>query len=574
MTRLRVGPLVRAVSPESVAIWSEWTDACEVELKAIPESSSQEQASTQQTVSTRSRTVNVGGRHYALLRLSGLQAAIWYTYTVAPLAGSLSEPREAKLPFSRATGLDHAFIQCFRTLDLPGESHTLRLAYGSCRNLSTPGPDALSAFGSWLQDSFDERETLWPRLLLLIGDQIYADEPMKRQKKPAPQHSGTHSRGSLPPGAHSFEEFASLYEETWTADAGVRQVLAAIPTYMIFDDHEIINNWNIAPFWLGRALRRGLEQTLVDGLVAYWIYQGWGNLCAQATSEHPLLVLMQKAAHSGEDVLEDLRAWVRKAVYQEIAPRWHYEIATTPPIFVADVRADRPSLLGKTDAAAVDAATSIMSQQQMEELRQWLQSHASTTVLLVSSVPILLSPVIGLAEYIAGIRPFQRGPLQRLGRFLAKFQRRLAHRMSFDHWLVFSTAWRGLVNLLATRQRDIIVLSGDVHFSYAAQARRTILPSKKQATLYQLVASPFRNMLSNRDRDLILGQSLIKRLFYGGIHIAMIPLLRPWGTKHIPHDLLMQNTVALVTLWPQSAGNGNAGSYRLQQVYLGCCGLE
>ncbi len=205
----------------------------------------------------------------------------------------------------------------------------------------------------------------------------------------------------------------------------------------------------------------------------------------------------------------------------------------------------------------------------MEELRRWLQTHASTAVLLVSSVPALLPPAIGLAEYMAGIRPFQRGPLRQPAHLLAALQRQLAQHMSFDHWPVFSDTWRELVDLLAARQRDLIILSGDVHFSYAAQARTTLFPTKKRATLYQLVASPFRNTLSKGNSDLIRGQSAIKRLFYGGLHIAMLPLLRPWGAKHIPHDLLMQNTIALLTLWPQSSEGGDTGNYRLQQLYMG-----
>ncbi len=566
MSQLRVGPLVRAVSSESVAIWCEWVDACEVELQVMPARDAQEQEAKQHILSTRSRSVNVGGRHYTLLRLSGLQAATWYTYTVASVTDPVSESVTEQS--TKRVGKDQSLIQCFRTLDLPGESSPLRLAYGSCRNLSSPGPDALSAFGSWLHDTFDERELLWPRLLLLIGDQIYADERMKWRKKIAARLPGKPSENSLPPGAHTFEEFASLYQDAWTEDAGVRQVLAALPTWMIFDDHEIINNWNIASLWLGRALRRGLEQTLVDGLVAYWVYQGWGNLCAQGPNEHPLFAVMQRAEHSGKDVLEDLRAWMRKTVYGEVAVDWHYEIPTVPPIFVTDVRAGRTSFPGKTEAAALDAPTRIMSQQQMEELRQWLQNHDDTTVLLVSSVPVLLPPVIGLAEYTMGVRPFQHGPLRQPGHLLAGFQRELAIGLSFDHWPVYASTWRELVALLAVRQRDIVVLSGDVHFSYAAQSRATLLPSKKHATLYQLVASPFRNRLSNRQRNLILDQSPVKRLFYGGLYSAIVPLLHPWGKKHIPHDLLMQNTVALVTLWPQSSDE-NAGSYRLQQIYLG-----
>src|SRR5207237_9150356 len=128
------------------------------------------------------------------------------------------------------------------------------------------------------------------------------------------------------------------------------------------DDHEITNGWNTTPNWRARALKHGLEQMLVDGLVAYWVYQGWGNPGPQNEASSALTALMQEAAQSGEDALEHLRAYMRKAVYQEIAPRWHYDIPTAPPIFVMDVRADRPAILhSKADA---DAPARIMSHQQ------------------------------------------------------------------------------------------------------------------------------------------------------------------------------------------------------------------
>ena len=186
---------------------------------------------------------------------------------------------------------------------------------------------------------------------------------------------------------------------------------------MIFDDHEVTNAWNVSPTWRERALQYGGEQTLVDGLVAYWVYQGWGNLCNQNPDSHALLAIMQQAEQSGEDVLEALRACIRREVYEEIAIHWYYEIATVPPIFVADVRADRPAVFN--GASAIDAPARIMSQEQMEELRNWMQGHASSTALLISSVPVLLPPLIGLAEYLMGIRPFQRAPLRWLGHFLS-----------------------------------------------------------------------------------------------------------------------------------------------------------
>lgn len=552
MGDLCVGPFVRAIRPDGVAIWTEWSHACEVTLTVTE--ADQNAGQEPSSLVTHVRTVLVGGRYYALSQLTGLQPATWYTYQVAA-----SEQQKEPEPAVAETT-----IQCFRTLDLPDAQNTLRLAYGSCRKLSGIEPDALSAFGSWLTASVEQRESVWPHILLLIGDQIYADDFTGRRKQkrfhnqPDPE--------AEPVATQSFEDFALMYQEAWT-DQGVRQVFAVLPTYMIFDDHEISNGWNTSSMWRANALQHGFERALVDGLVAYWVYQGWGNIGMNAPDEHDLLTIMQQAARDDQDVLEDLRACIRKVIYQEQALKWHYTIPTMPPLFVADVRSDRPAILDGRDPANV--APRIMSMEQMEELRAWMKEHAEVTTLLVSSVPAILPSLISFAEYIMGMRPLHGnavGPLQRFGHMLAGMQQKVALRMSFDHWPVFGATWRELVKLFATRTRDIIILSGDVHFSYAIQARRTLFPSRRRPTIYQLVASPFKNELEQRDKRLISGTAWMKRAIYGGLYTSILPMRQEKSTKRVPHDMLFQNVVALVTLSPQTH---KKGQYAIRQVYLG-----
>lgn len=546
---LRVGPLVRAIRPDSVAVWTEWNSPCDITLTATPSGRLQKSG----PFSASTRTVMVRGRHYALSRLTGLQPATWYTYHV-------STSTQKSRPFSA----EGTLVQCFRTLDLPNAGAALRLAYGSCRKLSAGEPDALSALGSWLLRSLDEREVCWPHILLLIGDQIYADDFIegRGQTLLSPLPGQAPQRAARP-----FEEFARLYTEAWTSDEGIRQVLAALPTSMIFDDHEILNGWNISPAWREQALRRGGERMLVDGLVAYWVYQGWGNIGLQDADGHDLLAIMQRAAQSGEDALEALRARVRQAVYEEKTLQWDYTLPTMPPIFVADVRADRPADWKR--AGGAEAVARILSQEQMARLSAWSQTHDASIALLVSSVPALLPPLIALAEYLMGVRLPRRissGPLQWFLRKLASIQQRLSLRLSFDHWPVFGATWRELIELLVTRQEDLVILSGDVHFSYVmcAQCARSV--SKRQAALYQFVASPFKNILGRREKLLVRGQAWIKRASYGRLRSRMLPLWSKGGAKHIPSSMLFQNVVALVTFSPHTQ---NEGTYTAQHLYLG-----
>lgn len=59
---------------------------------------------------------------------------------------------------------------------------------------------------------------------------------------------------------------------------GVRRLLANVPTYMICDDHEITDDWNINKRWCNEVEQSSCgKQIISNGLVAYWAFQAWGN---------------------------------------------------------------------------------------------------------------------------------------------------------------------------------------------------------------------------------------------------------------------------------------------------------
>ncbi|MGD9533009.1 MAG: hypothetical protein AB7V56_04470 [Candidatus Nitrosocosmicus sp.] len=58
----------------------------------------------------------------------------------------------------------------------------------------------------------------------------------------------------------------------------VRRLLANVPTYMICDDHEITDDWNINKKWYQSVFNsKAGNQVIANGLVAYWAFQAWGN---------------------------------------------------------------------------------------------------------------------------------------------------------------------------------------------------------------------------------------------------------------------------------------------------------
>ena len=77
-----------------------------------------------------------------------------------------------------------------------------------------------------------------------------------RQRYELPRQPGKDFRVEYPSagdtaGVHAadFAEYAALYEQAWSSQAS-RRVLGHLPSFMIFDDHEVTDDWNGDPGWL------------------------------------------------------------------------------------------------------------------------------------------------------------------------------------------------------------------------------------------------------------------------------------------------------------------------------------
>ncbi len=550
MAYLRIGPLVRAMSTNTVVLWAELSEPGELQINVTPADASNTPIGA--TICVTATTTQVGGHYYVAPQIQGLQPSTWYIY-------SLSTIPDHKELMAKGNG---SLLQCFRTFDLPGDDTTdthpaLRLAYGSCRKAEQDPTDAFRAFGLWLKQHHAEREEIWPHLLLLIGDQIYADQP-------AAELIRSHPHLSI--GAQTFADYTLFYEYAWAEDPDVQQALAVIPMFMIFDDHEICNDWNVDPMWRSKAIREGKEQLLVDGLVAYWVYQGWGNLAQDA--DHPLLAIMRKAAQSGEDALEELRGCVKADVYNTTTIRWHYIIPTQPTIFVANARTERTTIFDQKSAECY-GPTRIMSQAQMQDIQQWLQSEPQP--IFVSSVPVLLPPLIGILQYLTGKRIWHEAtwsvPRRWPGKQLARFQLFIAHKASFDHWPLYTSTWHEFIQLVQKQQKDVIILAGDVHFSYASEALSAT--AHKAGThlyhLYQFVSTPLQNVLGAASERKVRLQAAVTHIAYSGLHLRTLPLKATSAKARIYKNILFENTIAFVTLQPDVRN-----TYQIKHEYMGC----
>ena len=159
--------------------------------------------------------------------------------------------------------------------------------FGSCRKpreQDALGPDALAAYAQRMA-RLDEAE--WPESLLLLGDQVYADETTDATQ----EWLAGRRDPSEPPGTEvaDFEEYSHLYHEAW-CDPSVRWLLSTVPTSMIFDDHDVRDDWNTSQAWREEmAATPWWPERIRGALVSYWVYQHLGNLGPdELADERPL----------------------------------------------------------------------------------------------------------------------------------------------------------------------------------------------------------------------------------------------------------------------------------------------
>ena len=195
MPELILGPMLRYVGDHDATVWVETDGPCEVEV-----------------LGTRERTFHVEGHHYALVLIEGLEPDTSTPYTVRLDGRDVWPPADGRPPCRIVTR---------------GGEDRVRLVFGSCR-VGAPhrepwtlpprehregfGIDALWAYSKRLQAGSEG----WPDCVLLMGDQVYADEVPPDTKEFIRRAERDRRRGRPPPEVADFEEYTRLYRESWS----------------------------------------------------------------------------------------------------------------------------------------------------------------------------------------------------------------------------------------------------------------------------------------------------------------------------------------------------------------------
>jgi PhoD-like phosphatase len=465
---LLVGPLLRYVGTETATIWIETSARCRVTV-----------------LGHRAETFCVEGHHYALVVVDDLQPGTTTPYEVL-LDETVAWPHRD----------DTRPPPCIRTRR--GE-HDVRLVFGSCR-VGAPeeppytlpsghergvGVDALWAYSLALQRG----AVGWPDSLILLGDQVYADE--------VPPETAAFIRGrrdiEQPPGEEiaDFEEYTRLYRESWS-NPEIRWLLATVPSTMIFDDHDVHDDWNISDTWIEEMRARPWWHERITGaFVSYWLYQHLGNLSPPELASDGLFHELQNDDDGGPRLRERARQWDEDRAQN----RWtYYRDFGRSRLLVLDSRAAR---------VVVEGRRQMMSGDEWD----WIVEHAHGDfdhLVVATTLPVFLP--LGIHHLEAWNEAVCDGAWGSLAQRLGEQLRRA---VDLEHWAAYQLSFSRLVQLLSDITRglggsppsSVTILGGDVHMTYVADVN--LGPDRGPSRVRQVVCSPFRNPLSKHERRVV-----------------------------------------------------------------------
>src|SRR6478752_2311930 len=293
--------------------------------------------------------------------------------------------------------------------------------------------------------------------------------------------------GRLPDEVVSFAEYERLYRHSW-GDPEIRWLMSTVATAMIFDDHDIRDDWNTSASWRAKmATTPWWRDRIRAGLASYWVYQHLGNLSPAELADNEDYQRLVAIAGDTWPHLVDLADRADEEVDCSKGIRFSYRW---------DFGRSRLIMIDSRNGRILDSGDRMMIG---EREFNWLETQAADRIdeldhlMLASSVPWLMPPAIGDLEAVNERNADRPG---RRGRLAEKTRR----AVDFEHWPAFYKSFLRLAEVIArvashpNGPTTVNVLSGDVHHSYAARAEWAGDSAQSAgATVHQLVCSPVHN---------------------------------------------------------------------------------
>ncbi|MGF1512236.1 MAG: PhoD-like phosphatase [Elainellaceae cyanobacterium] len=281
----------------------------------------------------------------------------------------------------------------------------------------------------------------------------------------------------------------------------VRRALANVPSYMIFDDHDVSDDWNLNRAWCLRVLGKPLGRRVVqNALHAYALFQGWGNQPARFESGEP-----------ASDLLSATEDWTQSEGTNFEA---HEAIARYVGMPAYDPETGLPHF-----TAAGDGLQCLKRYPEAIDWHVVIESHNHSVILLDARLwrgflmdespitpPRLLSPA-AFEQQLA--RPLSRSSAKitfvvaPTNVFHLKVidwihEWKLSNKRVFntdvgDAWTINMEALAELITTLVQHPQQVVILSGDIHYSSSVRLTYEPADGSSSQVLLQLTCSSFKN---------------------------------------------------------------------------------
>ena len=246
----------------------------------------------------------------------------------------------------------------------------------------------------------------------------------------------------------------------------VARLLAHQPTLMIFDDHDVTDDWNLSAEWESTAYGHPLSRRIIgNALLAYLLCQAWGNAPDRVSEAvEQLESVLNGVGADGE--LDPQRQdscieWLLR--FQG----WQYQIPGTPHLVVLDTRTRR--WRSERNPAR---PSGLMDWEALSEMQQALLDKPC--VVVVSPAPMF---GVKLIEIIQKLFTLAGKPLL----------------VDAENWMAHRGAARVMLNIFRHSRTpgNYVVLSGDVHYSYVYDIG--IRHREQGPQIWQITSSGLKN---------------------------------------------------------------------------------
>ncbi|NNB44569.1 alkaline phosphatase D family protein [Pseudomonas chlororaphis] len=248
---------------------------------------------------------------------------------------------------------------------------------------------------------------------------------------------------------------------------GVARVFAHLPSLMIFDDHDITDDWNLSAQWEETAYGHPFSKRIIgNALIAYMLCQGWGNNPdAFAT---PLQHTRALSAEAQGDALY-LDSATQDTLIDELLrfQQWQYTLPTTPALVVLDTRTRR-----WRSEFNLAQPSGLLDWEALSELQHELLDHPSA--IIVSPAPVF---GVKLIETVQKVFSWCGHPLL----------------VDAENWMAHRGAAQVILNIFRHSRTpgNYVILSGDVHYSFVYEV--LIRHRKGGPKIWQITSSGIKN---------------------------------------------------------------------------------